>query len=405
MADETTTTWSDLLREAKGPLQEALRYKTVLLSEVQRDKSPRRWNGKQVTVPIFTSPQQGTGMISQTGTLNSPVVVDSEQAAITSAIIAVAVSFSTQLMRQATAGDNGWADVVPTKMQRAEDIFSRVINEQMVGSGGTANSTGALLAAVTGSGNNTTTVTVGTTANFYQLYPGRVVDILTRSNGATITDGSGQKITAYSTVAGTITVTTAMTTTNAAGVYIQGSYGNALQGLGAAVATSGTFEGIDKASVDAWQGTDASPSAASDPTISILDGAERKAMQRAGRTPAFYLSDPAVVDKYSQGLTVQARWAGEEGQLATGWTGIRYRNKLLIPEFDMPSGTIYGVALEDCAIYTLDDGPDWDDHTGSIFQRFGTRALPLEAWLVWMLQFGFHSCNGFVKIGNMNRAS
>jgi hypothetical protein len=128
-------------------------------------------------------------------------------------------------------------------------------------------------------------------------------------------------------------------------------------------------------------------------------------MQRAGRTPAFYLTDPAVVDKYTQGLTVQARWAGEEGTLESGWTGVRYRNKLLIPEFDMPASTSYGIAIEDCAIYTLDDGPDWDDHTGSMFQRFGTRALPLEAWLVWMLQFGFHSCNGFVKIGSLNQAA
>jgi len=410
MADETTTTWSDLLREAKGPLQEALRYKTVLLSEVQRDKSPRRWNGKQVTVPIFTSPQQGTGMVTRdvnagTQTVNVAQVVDSEQAAINSAIIAIAVSFSTQLMNQATAGDNGWADVVPTKMQRAEDVFSRVINEQMVGSGGTDASVGALLAACTATNNNTTVISIGTTANFYQLYPGRVIDVLVRSSGAAITDGAAQKITAYSTVAGTVTLTTAMTVANTSGIYIQGSYGNALQGVGAAVAITGTFEGINKANVDAWQGTVATPAAASDPTISIFDKAERLAMQRAGRTPAFYLCDPAVVDKYSQGLTVQARWAGEEGQLATGWTGIRYRNKLLIPEFDMPSGTAYGIATEDCALYTLDDGPDWDDHTGSMFQRFGARTLPLEAWLVWMLQFGFHSCNGFVTIGSLNRAS
>jgi hypothetical protein len=128
-------------------------------------------------------------------------------------------------------------------------------------------------------------------------------------------------------------------------------------------------------------------------------------MQRAGRQPNFYLCDPGVVDKFTQGLTVQARWAGEDGQLASGWTGVRYRDKILVPEFDMPLNTAYGVSLEDCAIYTLDDGPDWDDYTGSIFQRFGTRSLPLEAWLVWMLQFGFHNCNGFVKIGSLNRAS
>lgn len=399
MADETTTTWADLLREAKGPLIEALRYKTVLLSEVRRDKNPRRWSGSKVTVPIFLSPQQGTSMITQTGTLTSPVVVDTDQAFINSAIIALAISFSTQVIRQAQGDENVWAEVIPTKMERAEAVFSRVINEQFCGGGD------ALLAAVTSTNNNSTTVTVGVNANFYQLYPGRVVDLLTRSNGTPVTSGAGRKITATSEAGGTITVDVAVTTTSTEGVYIQGSYGNALQGLGAAAATTGTFEGIDKAVVDAWKGTDASPAADADPDISVLDKAERKAMQRSGATPDFYLSDPAVVDKYSQGLTVQARWAGEEGQLESGWTGVRYRNKLLIPEFDMPAKTIFGVPLDDLQIYTLDDGPDWDDLTGSMMQRFGTRALPVEAWLVWMLQLGFHRCNSIVKIGNMNRAA
>lgn len=397
MADETTTTWADLLREAKGPLVEALRYKTVLLSELRRDQSPRRWQGKQVTIPIFLSPQQGTSMIGETGTLNTPIVVDTTQANLKSATIALAISFTEQLYHQSDSGDGGWAEVLPTKMDRAETVFGRVINEQMCG-------TGALLAAATGTNNNSTTVSVGTTANFYQLYPGRVVDVLTRSNGTAVTSGAARKIVSRSLTNGTITLDVAITSTSTEGVYIQGSYGNALQGLGDAVATSGTFEGIDKATKTQWQGTDVSPAALTDPSISVLDKAERTVASNAGATPTFYLSDPAVVDKYSQGLTVQARWAGEDGQLASGWTGIRYRNKLLIPEFDMPASTIYGVNTDDIQIYTLTDGPDWDDMDGSMFRRFN-RTLPVEAWLVWMLQLGFHRCNSQVKIGNMNVAS
>jgi hypothetical protein len=398
VADETTTTWADLLREAKGPLVEALRYKTVLLSEVKRDKSPRRWHGKQVTVPIFSSPQQGTSMITEAGTLTTPQVIDSEQAAITSSIIALAISFTTQVLQQAQGDENSWADVLPTKMDRAEQVFARVINEQMCG-------TGALLASCTGANNNSTTVTVGTSANFYQLYPGRIIDVLTRSTGVAITSGAGRRIVTTSASAGTLTVDTAITTSTNEGLYIQGSYGNSLHGWGDAVATTGTFQGINKASIQFWQGTDASPASTTDPSINVFDKAERLVMSTAGSLPQFYLCDPAVVDKFSQGLTVQAQWAGSAGNLDSGWAGVRYRDKLLIPEFDMPSSTSYGINLDDVALYTLDDGPDWDDKTGSIFQRFGTRALPLEAWLVWMLQLGFHRCNSQVKIGNLTQAS
>lgn len=404
MADDTTTTWADLLREARGPLVEALRYKTVLLSEIQRDKNPRRWHGKQVTIPIFLAPQQGAGTMTESATLNSTVPVDTEQAIVTTGIASVPVSFTTQVLRQAQGDENSWAEVLPTKMNRAEDAFKRVLNEQMVG-GGTATGSSALLAAVTATNNNSTTVAVGTTANFYQLYPGRVLDVLTRSSGTPVTSGSGRKVVTQNLSAGTITVDVAITTTSTEGLYIQGSYGTAISGIGHAVATTGTFQGINKASVDAWQGTDVSPAALTDPTLPVLDRAEREAMRRSGAAPSFYLSDPAVIDKYSQGLTIQARWAGEEGQLVSGWTGVRYRNKLLVPEYDMPANTMYGMDLESVLIYTLDDGPDWDDFTGSIFQRFGTRSLPVEAWLVWMLQLGFERCNSFVRIGNLNQAS
>lgn len=416
MADETTTTWANLMREAKGPLVEALKWKTVLLAEVQRDSNPRRWNGKQVTIPIFTAPQQGAGMINETGTstiprgeLNAPQVHDDAQANVQNATIGVVVSFTRQVIQQAKGDENVWAEVIPTKMQRAEDAFKRVINEQMCGSGN------ALIAATTsGAGSPGLALPVGTTANFYQLYPGRIIDVLTRSNGADPGAGLIRKIASYDETAGTVTLSTTgfgggsgnVTFSANEGIYIQGSYGNALAGVGQAVATTGTFQGINKATVDAWKGTDVSPAAVTDPTLSVFDKSERKAAQRSGETPDFYLCDPAIVDKFTQGLTVQARWAGEDGQLASGWTGVKYRNKVLIPEFDMPPQTAYGVSKNDMTIYSLMDGPDWDDLTGSMFQRSqSTRTLPVESWLIWMLQLGFTRCNTQVKIGNLTQAS
>lgn len=413
MADETTTTWADLMREAKGPLVEALKWKTVLLSEVKRDSNARRWNGKQVTIPIFLAPQQGAGTISETGAssvLNTPHVVVTEQAAIQSGIAAIPVSFTTQVLNQAKGDENVWAEVMPSKMQRAEDAFGRVINEMMTGPGG------ALLNAVSGAstagGGATQVILVGTTANWYQLYPGRIVSVLVRSTGATTPTVTGPvQIIDTNRTAGSITVqypdgsNTSFATATTDGLYIEGSYGTAIQGLQQAVATTGLFEGINKTNVPAWRGTDASPGTATDPSMAVFDSAERRVYQNSGRQPDFYLSDPAVVDKYSQGITSFARWAGEDGELATGWTGVKYRNKLIVPDFDFPSNTAIGVQKQDMAIYTLDDGPDWDDHTGSVLQRFGTRSLPVEAWLVWMLQFGFEACNGLVKIGNLNQAT
>jgi len=441
MADvETSTTWANLLREMKGPLVEALRWKTVLLSEVKRDGNARRWAGKQITIPIILAPQQGTGTIggqmlagigqtappSEIGTLNLPHNIDDTQANIKTAIVTHAVSFSTQVIQQAKVDDTSWAQVLPTKMRMAEDAIGRFMNEEMCGGGPSAGDVGKLTDIASGT-TGTLVITVPATANFYQLYPGRIVDIRTKATGVLTTGGASRKIASVNRTTGAITFSSAgfggdsgssITFSTSEGIYVEGGgYWNAgganqaqpsnnygLQGLGSAVATTGIFEGIDKSSVSQWQGTDASPGVATDPGLSTFDRAERLAAINSGTPPDFYLCDPAVIDKFSQGLTTSARWAGDAGTLETGWTGVRYRNKLLVPEFDMPASTAYGISREDCALYTLDAGPDWDNQTGSMFQRFAARTLPVEAWLVWMVQFGFTRCNSFVKVGNLNQA-
>jgi hypothetical protein len=424
MADETTTTWAELLREAKGPLTEALKFKTVLLSEVRRDKSPINWHGTRVTVPIYLTLQQGTHGVTETGTVAVPVAVETDQAYINSATLAVPISFSPQLMRQSAGDENSWASVLPSKMRRAEDAFGRVANEQMVGGGKDSTDTStALLGVVSGAGGSPglTVPVSAATFNKYQLYPGRIVDVRNRTTGTLQTGGKRRRIASVTPATPSVTFSTAavadgdsgaITYAATDGIYIDSSVRNVagaltsdlMQGVGQAVATTGTFEGIAKGSVPQWQGIDASPGSTTDPAISVFDKAEREVMTYAGTVPNFYLSDPAVVDKYTQGITVQARWAGETGQLDSGWTGVQFRNKLIIPEYDMPPSTVYGIALDDMAMYTLDDGPDWDDLTGDIMQRF-SRSLPVEAWLIWMVQLGFHRCNSFVKIGNLSQAS
>ena len=408
----------------KGPLVEALRWKTVLLSEVKRNKSPQLWHGKQITIPVILAPEQGTTMAGETSTLATAQTIDDVQANIKTAIIEHTISFSTQVLRQASADDTSWAQVLPTKMRMAEDAISRVMNEQMCGSGN------GLLAAITGGSSPGLTVQIAPASNWYQLYPGRIVDVRVTADGTDPGQGLQRKIASNAPTAnasyGTVTFSTTgfgggsgnITFSSSAGIYIQGTgdlsawttpagtVGQALAGLGAAVTTSGTFQGINKANYPAWQGTDGrnGQTASVDPSISVFDGAERQAMIKSGSTPDFYLCDPAVVDKYTQGLTVQARWSGDEAQLDSGFTGVRYRNKVLLPEFDMPAQTAYGVSRDDINLYTLDDGPDWDDKDGSMFKRF-SRALPVEAWLVWMVQMGFLRCNTQVKVGNLNQAS
>lgn len=395
MADETLASIANLVREQRGPLVQALRWSTVLMSEIERDQKPESFDGSSVRIPMILAPQQGGGMTTEQGTLNSTKQLSNTKVNVDTGIAHITVSWTTKAVAAAKGTDNSWIDLIPDKMKMAENGMKRVINEQFCGSGD------ALLAAVTAGNAASTTVTVGLNANFYQLYAQRIVDVLNRSDGATVS--LQRTIVDFDDVsAGTITLDSAITTTTSHGVYIEGSWGNAIAGIGQAAAVSGTFQTLNKATTPAWRGVviDAAQAPLSQ---AYLDSAERRAGSRSGTTPDFYIGDPAVIDKYGQGLTVQSRWSGDNGKLATGWTGILFRDKTLVREYDVAPQTLYGIVKEDVKIYTRDDGPDWDEVDG-MFKRF-SRSLPYESWLVWQLQLGFQRCNSLVQVKNLARAT
>jgi hypothetical protein len=293
-----------------------------------------------------------------------------------------------------------WAaagDALKLHMDQAEIAMTKTENEEFWGAGD------ALVAAITGA-NTGAVVPVGTSANFYQLYPGRVGDVLVRSNGATVS--LGREIVSNDPVAGTITLDTTVVTSNLHGFYIEGSYGNAIQGIRQPFATSGTFQGVNLANVPQFRGVEgrgASPAAA-DLSMAVLDGAGRRLSEASGVQPDFWVGDPAAIDKFGQSLVAQFRWQPKITRLQTGWEGIDYRGRPLIPDSDAPAGELYGINKSALTMYGYEQGPNWDESTGTKFQRF-TRSAPVEAWLLDFVQLGFHKPNALVRVPVLNRAA
>jgi hypothetical protein len=398
MTAESLTSLSNFLNDMIAPLQETFSKRTVLHDELKRNTRRNNFVGRQVRVPLILNLKQGTGGFAETGGPNVARQINDSAAYITMARVGHAIELSLDLMKAVDSRDWAYAgDALKLEMDQAEIAMSRVENEMLWGNGD------ALIAAVATAQTNSTTITVGTSANFYQLYPGRVVDILTRSSGATVS--LAREITAQDAAAGTITVDAAVTTPTTAGIYIEGTYGNAVQGIRQPFATSGTFQGVNLASVLQFRGVDGrGTTTAADLSMAILDGASRRLMQASGGSPDFFAGDPAAIDKFGQSLVSQFRWQPKITRLQTGWEGIDYRGVPLIPDFDAPAGEIYGINKKAVTLYGYNNGPDWDEQTGSKFQRF-TRNAPVEAWLLDFLQLGFHKPNALVKVANLNQAS
>lgn len=406
-AAEAISTLNNFLTDMLGPFTEAFSKRTVMLDELKRNTNRRNFNGLQVRVPILYNPKQGTGGFAETGGPNAARQLDDNAAFIAMARVGHAVLISVDLLRAGRGGNfAAGGDALKLEMDSASTALGRVENEMLCGRGD------ALIAAVTGTdgGGSTTTITVGTAANFYQLYPNRVLNLQNRTTGAanavpTVT------VVSQNPAAGTIVVDIANTHAVTEGLYIEGTFSTAavsfaIQGIQQADAAAGTFEGVNLATAPGFRVVDGRGSgyAAADLSIAIMDGAYRRVMGASGKSPDFYIGDPASIDKFSQSLLAQFRWDVKYTRLATGWEGVDYRGTPIIPEFDMPSGTVFGVNKSALSFYGFDNGPSWDDETGNKFQRFG-RTVPVEAWLIDYAQLGVHQPNALVTVKLLNQAS
>lgn len=396
MAVETTTSLSNFLDDMIVPLKEQFSKRTVTLDELKRNKKRQNFSGLQVRIPLLLNVKQGTGGQAQTSGPNVAKQLEDRAAFVSMARISHPIELSLDLIQAVDRKDFVYAgDALKLSMDQAEVAMSRVENEMLLGVG-----TG-LLAAITAAAGPTTTVTVGTAANFYQLYVGRVISIYNRSTGAVV--AAERVITAQNAAAGTFTVDSNVTVATTDGVYIEGTFNNAIQGLLQAAATSGTFQGIDLATTPVFRSIlsrGAAPGAA-DLSMPLLNSAYRQVRAASGQTPDFWVGDPASIDKYGESLISQFRWEPKITKLETGWEGIDYKGSPLIPDDDAPARTLIGINKSAVTFYGYSQGPEWDEQTGTKFQRF-SRNFPVEAWLIDFVQLGIHQPAALVVVANLN---
>jgi len=378
-----------------APLVEGFSKRTVMQDELKRNTKRTNFNGLQVRVPLLLTLKQGTGGLAQTGTVNVARQLDDKAAFIAMSRVAHAVEISLDLIK--AIDDKQYAvagDILKLHMDQAEVAMSRVENEMLTGEG-TGN-----LAQTNSATTNSTSVYIPASSNFYQLYPGRIVDLY-QTGGTSVSTSR----TIVSVAATSVVLDAAVTATTGTAIYIEGTFGNAIQGIRQPFATSGTFEGIDLGTVVGFRGIDGrGTTAAADLSMPIMDGCFRRVMQASGKAPDLWIGDPASIDRFGQSLVTQFRWQPKIVRLDTGWEGIDYRGTPLIPEFDLPAGELYGINKSGLTIYSYGQGPAWDDMTGGRFQRF-SRTLPVEAWLLDFLQLGIHQPNSLVRAQGLTQAS
>ena len=408
LPDHVVATLDDLFYELRAPLQKNFRKQHVLSAEIERRMPRALMTGDEVRVPIVLNSLQGGGNPGESGTINVPQTLNTTKALATVKNVVQPFSFSLDVEEQSV--DNAAAEALGLLVSEARNAMAEIVNDQY-------NATGALLVTITGGTSPGLTVNVSATATQWdRLYPGRIVDVLTRSNGANPGNGLRRRIDSFSESSGTITFATAQTASDGnsgnitftanEGIYIAGTYGNAISSLHEMAAMTGTFEGINKATVIGWQGIDGR---AGDTVVKpldnvMLDGGIRRGRRNGAFAWTFGIGDPSVIDAYKQGFYDMARYDLPEKTLKSGFTGVSYKNITLIPEDRFERGQLIIVPGDDLKVYGKTGGPEFVKDDGSWIRRF-SRALPREVWLRDKQNFVALRCNRLVKFANLQGAA
>lgn len=418
LGPDYTQTWTDFMLELLLVLQRAYRSGGVLADQYQRGNlQDHQYEENTARITILRNVKQGTGFASELGVLPVGRKVRTMKANVGIASIEHTIALSKRLPRVSGNKQTSFAQAAELEMSMAQEAMIKTRNELLNGDG-----TG-LIATITGTGTTGTTVVAPVAnANMALLYRGRVGDILVRSTRAVVKQGV--MISDISEVAGSETISlidaaddtaTVAAVDNTMGFYLESgasvTTSDILQGWQAAIAQTGTFEGLDRNIYKDWKATDgrAGNVTAADLGVAIMDGCVRR--RGSHLTPgqqfkSLWISDPAVLDKFSQSLLSGGymRWGGDKGTLDTGFEYINYKGERLFSDYDAPLSQIVCIPLDDVQILEIGSGPSFDDQDGSIWKRFA-RSQPVEAWLIAEEQAAYTRVDRFVFAQNLNRAA
>jgi hypothetical protein len=415
------------LYELQGKVQELFPTEHPLLAELSgvgddsgkylrytkaMDGNREVFSGKWVRVPLFLAELQGGGSVSETGTWNVPQVMDTNEAHVAIARILQPFSISVDADRDSSNPSTSAMNAVAAYTKEARQSLAS-IEEDMLHGGGDA-----LLATVTDAATSLT-ITVTSGDNFDRLYPGRVVDVLTRSTGADPGQGLRRKIASVNRTTGVITFSTTQTASDGgsgsivhaatSGIYIAGSYGTAMQGLKQIAAVSGVFENIDKGNVVQWQGTDGRAGVTTVAALSdaILDDATYISRGAGVGAHDFGMAHPKVIDLYKQSKYSQVRYEPATGTLKSGFNGILYEGAdqpyPMIKSLFAPRKACRLILKDALQLYGDNVGPGFLNDDGAEARRF-SRTLPKEYDLLDRVQLGGLACNKITFINNLDEA-
>lgn len=425
MADNSLTSAADALYSMRGPMQSNYPKDNVLLAEwsgVGADNGAGRitplenreaFSGSDVRVPLDLNLLQGAGWHSETGTVNAPSAAKITKSTVTLKRITQPASITLDLEEDSMS--NSAIEGVAMLVKKAREGLANQVNIAMNGDG-----TGLLATVASNSGSPGLVIPVASDTDFDKLPPGTLCDILTRTTGADPGNGLRRAVVSFDEPGLTVTFDTAIaasdggsgniTFASTSGLYVAGSYGQVLAGGIEAAGRGTTFQGVTLATYPQFKATDGRAGVTTTtPFSENLADAGQEIGLRSGANGRydFGIGDPSPIRVYKNGKQSQVRYTVPTGVLKSGFSGVQIdvggQTITLVPERKHKLGSVKLLRKDMATLYGRKKGPDFEDSTGSIWQRFA-RSWPHEFWLIDRLEWGFHDPSKILYFDNLSRS-
>jgi hypothetical protein len=331
--------------------------KRVLLSRIERDASRRSLVGRRFLEPINMRGSQGLGARAASGatpTAGNQTIIE--------ALIPPTYNYGTVVFNLpsiwASRNDAGaFARVMDVEMGGMRRDAQNEINRQLHGNGlgslGTINGTISSAA--------TLVMDAG-----HKVKVGMRIDSYTNSSGdpSTTQEINSNTVTAISGNSLTIASDSA---TDGGHVVREDNRGNEITGIKAAVAASGTYMGIPRATYDEW----ASPEVAAGGD-DISDGLVMQTILAAEENGegdiGVVLTDYTQFRRYGNSLVGDRRY-GTSMTLPSGFVGIEVANAIMLADRDCVAQVAYALDMSTFTYLQMTDGWEWDDTDGNILHK------------------------------------
>lgn len=399
MATQNLTTADAILKDLYvGPVVEQLNYKSYMIDQIERQSEfTVDHHGRRAIVPVHKSRNRGRGSRGDGGVLPTAGTQAWEDAIIPITRHYQGIELTDAAIKATKSNSGAFVELLDAEVKGATKDMKKDVNRQIFGTGD------GLLASVAATATTATTITVD---SIQYLHIGDPVDVVRRTDGSTLTGGSGNSVTALDATNKTVTLNTQVEGTIATtfGIYLAGSRGLEMEGLQSIVATSRTLHSIDSSTAgnEFWNsqvrdvGTSGTAATAGETSFELISDDVGQTGQ--GETEVF-ITTRGIRRRLADTFQSTKRFTNKEAvQIHGGYSAIMVASGAgevpVVIDDDAPKGSVF--AIDKSSLRWFQQwGPGFleSPQDGTVFHlkdgsASGTKEAVWQAWMGWYATLG-----------------